>query len=717
MTEPSQKSPDLIAEEVAILFRHAPSALVGNLLGTLIVGAVLWGGAASGPLITWVAALWASLAVRYGLARAYRTRQPRAEDADRWGRLYTFSSWLIAALWGLGALLFLEPQQAVYRQIGLSISLAGIAASASGTLAARSWLAGPFILLVLLPMAGRYFLISEQGYWIMGTMVIIYTQVLLGVAHINHLGIAETLRLRFENLAMLRSLQESEGRFRALTEASSTAIFIIQNKRFIYGNPAALALSGYTLEELAVMDYWDLMHPTYREIIRRRGKARLADQPIATPYEAQIVNKRGEAKWVQFSSSKMFLDGKPAIVGSAIEVTERKRSEILLRQARDAAEAATRAKSIFLANMSHDIRTPMNGILGMAQLLELSPLNEEQRQYLAAIRDSGDALLVLINDILDFSKIEAGKLELEKRDFVLLKELESTLTLYRPMLEAKGLALQTTFDTDLPTLVRGDSTRLRQVLSNLLSNAVKFTHRGHIEVRASQAEDAKDPPDKVRLEFQVADTGIGIPEDRLDRLFRAFSQGDPSTTRQYGGSGLGLAICARLCEAMGGKIDIESQPGIGSRVRFQVLLERGAGEPRREKAGKHPPVNDALSHVRAMVVDDVHINRRLAVGLLARLGIQADAVSSGGEAVERARTGAYDLILMDMQMPHMDGLEATRLIREIPLPAQPTIIALTANAFESDRERCHAAGMDAFISKPFRLDELRSKVIANLRPR
>lgn len=369
------------------------------------------------------------------------------------------------------------------------------------------------------------------------------------------------------------------------------------------------------------------------------------------------------------------------------------------------AEASAQSKSEFLAMMSHEIRTPMNGILGMAQLLELTPLNSEQRDYLSTVRSSGDALLVLINDILDFSKIDAGKLELESKNFHLQRVLDSTLAPFRPQIEQKGLQLHTTLDPALPATVTGDSTRLRQIVSNLLSNAIKFTQQGaiHLRVRVLNS-DAQG----IELGFSVQDTGIGIPADRLDRLFQAFSQVDSSTTRRFGGTGLGLVISARLCEAMGGSIQVRSREGAGSIFSFTVRLGHGT---RAQDAAPTPLEQlDANVAHRVLVVDDDAINRTLATAMLRKLGLPADVAKNGQEAVDMVTAHTYSIVLMDMQMPGMDGVEATQAIRLRALARQPYIIALTASAFDSDRQRCLQAGMNDFLSKPFRIQALREKL-------
>ena len=376
------------------------------------------------------------------------------------------------------------------------------------------------------------------------------------------------------------------------------------------------------------------------------------------------------------------------------------------RAARDAADQANLTKGEFLAMISHEIRTPMNGILGTVQLLEHSTLDETQSRDLATIRNCGDALLELIDQILDFSKIEAGKLELEWRDFDLRNEFGQIVALYRPVIADKGLHLDLVLADDLPVMVRGDSTRLRQILSNLISNAIKFTHQGHIRVQAS-AKPAADGG--FMISGVVSDSGIGIPADRLDRLFKAFSQVDISTTRQFGGTGLGLAICAKLCEAMGGQISVDSVSGVGSSFRFEIFMAASQVTARPAPSADLDS-SSRLPSLRILVAEDNLVNQKIAFAFLQKLGLQADLAENGQEAIERAQSTHYDAILMDMQMPILDGIESTQAIRQLDLAHQPWIIAMTANAFDSDRERCIEAGMNDFISKPFRIEALRDKL-------
>lgn len=370
------------------------------------------------------------------------------------------------------------------------------------------------------------------------------------------------------------------------------------------------------------------------------------------------------------------------------------------------AEAATKAKSDFLAVMSHEIRTPLNGIIGMTQLLAMTHLSDEQREYLSTVASSGDSLLILINDILDFSKIEAGKLELEHRSFNLLHEIKSIFQLYQVVAQQQGLHFTLEITETLPKQVLGDSLRFRQILSNLISNALKFTITGEVSIHIRHDIFASD---KVRLFIDVRDTGIGIASEKVNKLFQSFSQVDSSTTRQFGGTGLGLVICERLVKAMHGVITVRSQPQKGSCFSFNIELDLDT-EPTTELLAKIPTTPVISSTMKILVVDDSHINRRVALRLLEKLNIHADAANSGFEALDKLQTETYDVILMDMQMPEMDGLETTQKIRQLHLTKRPFIIALTANAFDSDRERCLQAGMDEFLTKPFVFEDLQEKI-------
>jgi len=366
-----------------------------------------------------------------------------------------------------------------------------------------------------------------------------------------------------------------------------------------------------------------------------------------------------------------------------------------LAEARDQALEAVELKSQFLANMSHEIRTPMNGVLGFVELLLDSEPTETQRSYLETVRGSGESLMTILNDILDFSKIEAGKLELELVDFDLFEVVRQVGDLMRAQARSKSLVFEVECSGSSPRL-RGDPTRLRQVLSNLVGNAIKFTQEGEVRVRAEISDDHH--PRQVRL--TVSDTGIGIPEEQRRLLFQPFTQGDGSTTRRFGGTGLGLAISRRLVDMMGGTIGVESEFGKGS--TFQVIVGLNPARPIEPEATEaQEPEVTSFRPARVLLVEDNPVNRRLVQLMLERVGHTVDTAENGAMALDRFEPGRYDVILMDAQMPRMDGYEATRVIRsrEKDVPPVP-ILALTARAMKGDRERCLEAGMTDYLTKP-----------------
>jgi PAS domain S-box-containing protein len=394
-------------------------------------------------------------------------------------------------------------------------------------------------------------------------------------------------------------------------------------------------------------------------------------------------------------------------------------SDVALRRAKEAAEESTRAKGIFLATMSHELRTPMNGVLGCTQLLKDTSLTDQQRELIETMHRSADALLTLVNDILDFSKIEAGKMTLEVADVNLRSLICDVTTLTEGLASKKGLTVSVQIDPDVPEGFRGDPIRLRQILFNLVGNAIKFTERGRVTVTVSLKQGRTEGSDSVVLQWRIQDTGIGLTPEQQARLFQAYAQADGSTTRKFGGTGLGLMICHQLVQLMGGAITVESSIGQGSTFSYTTNLlpaihrdvsTSSLGADRRT-------LGEQVGSPRVLVADDNEINQVVACKFLQKLGCHVEIARTGREAVEAITRTVYDVVLMDCEMPEMDGYEATREVRrrEEGTPSHLPIIALTGHASDEDAQQCHQAGMDKVMTKPLTLPALRTNLHELLR--
>ena len=507
-------------------------------------------------------------------------------------------------------------------------------------------------------------------------------------------GLEQRVAERTENLA------ESEKQFRDLVSRSPNGTYVQIDGRIVFANRCALDLFGATTTaELIGMNSLELFHPDERERIkkRRHGSKRIDG---AQPFEhLRRIRLDGREFDSESTGTQITWDGKSAILVAVHDITERKRAEALLIEAKEAAEEANRAKDAFLATMSHEIRTPMNGVLGMAGVLLGTDLTHEQRDYVETIRHSGDSLLTIINDILDFSKLEAGKLELECVEFALDDVVRSIVDLMNPQAHAKELRISTSVAPGIPARLEGDPGRLRQILLNLVDNAVKFTDRGSVSLRVALEEGSGD---LVVVRFEVADTGPGISEDDRAQLFGRFTQLDASSSRKHGGTGLGLAICKQLCVQMGGEIGVYSSPGQGSRFWFTIRLATARGRKAEAEAGAEAEsMQSVRKGLRILLAEDNHVNQKVVTAMLIGGGHAVDVVGNGIEAVEAVCARAYDVVLMDIRMPEMDGIMATRRIRELDgEQARIPIIALTANAMKGDREKYLNAGMTDYMSKP-----------------
>jgi PAS domain S-box-containing protein len=547
---------------------------------------------------------------------------------------------------------------------------------------------------------------NKQGghYWVAATIV-----PLMGADGLPEQYIAIrtdiTARKNFE-----AQLAEQLGFVEVLLEATPTAIYLKDTTgRYLRFNKAFEELFGIARTDWIGKNVFDLVPGAPATMMHAKDQELFASGAVQT-YEANFTNRKTGAVreglyWkAPLTNAEGVVTG---LVGTILDVTDKNLLEHALRDAKRVAEAANQAKSDFLANMSHEIRTPMNGVIGMTDLALDTELNATQREYLSTVKSSAQSLMVILNDILDFSKIEAGKLNIEAVEFPLASSIEETLKSISGRTEKKGLALVCRLAPDLPKHVIGDPGRIRQVLTNLCDNAVKFTAMGRVSV---VVECTALHTAAYELHLSVQDTGIGIPADKQHGVFEAFSQADTSTTRKFGGTGLGLTICARLVELMGGRIWVESEPGRGSTFHFTVQVQAVPSLAADPSAVPPQPQEGVVAispapqerSLRVLLVEDHPINQMLATTLLKKWGHRVVLAKNGQEAVDLFPGDTWDLVLMDMQMPVMGGLEATRLIRANEAQGQHCpIVAMTANAMESDRQACMDAGMDAHLAKPF----------------
>lgn len=526
-------------------------------------------------------------------------------------------------------------------------------------------------------------------------------------------------------LAVERELREYEvraernraqERYRSLAERVPVGLFRVSPAgEIVEANPALAEMLGFGdgdgIKGANISELW------LRQDERERLLSILQRDGVAQNFTMEIRRPDGNVIWCEQNARAVF--DPPGTVayyeGVLVDVTARKRAEEEANRARDrvrdlALETA-QLREDFLASMSHEIRTPLVGIIGTGELLSHSDLNQEQRRLLEIIRSSSELLLTIVNDILDFSKLAAGRVELEKLDFDLVEMAQSAVDSLAATARAKGIKLTLHADTKMPTALRGDQSRLRQILSNLVANAIKFTERGEVTVRVTWVEETADD---VLLRFDVIDTGIGIPLAVQPRLFQPFVQAEGSTHRRFGGTGLGLVIAAKLTEQMGGRIGFESEPGKGSNFHFTARFEKGAATHRNATAARGPIAEQPplwRKCVRVLLVDDNLVNRTVGAKQLATLGFTAEVADSATRALQVLSVKQFDVVLMDCGMPEMDGYQAVAEIRRREGSARHTpVIALTAHAMEDDRVRCLNAGMDDYLSKPVKLNALAEKL-------
>ncbi len=705
---------------------YAP--MYGSQLAVLVNGSIvlfiLWNEIAHPVLISWFGVLIAIILFRLIDRYQFTRIASKAFTISTWEKRFLAGVCIAGITWGAASLLLFS-KESITHQLFLSIVLVGITAGSLTTLSPSFYAVLTFYTVILPPLALRLILTGSNIGLTMGALVILYTLLLVFNGKRFYQSIVENLQLRIEAQLREKRLNESEEKYRLLFEKSEDPIWVISNNTFTVANQAAVTLLGFKSKEELVNTHPSELSPPFQNdgmpsLEKAEEMMHKAYEKGFNRFEWNHQKRNGEIFPVDVSLTRIPAEGRDSILCIWRDITRQKRTEKQLLKAQHLAETANQAKSAFLANMSHEIRTPMNSIIGRTNLALENRLDPETQGHLEMISSSADNLLALINDILDFSKIEAGELRIDNKPFNLLETVDSCLKTINVLLEDKDKAveLNCTIAPDIPKAVTGDSLRLRQVLLNLLSNSVKFTEKGSIDlfVVPLQSDD-----NSLRIQFEVRDSGIGIAPDKLEHIFDQFSQADDRITQKYGGTGLGLAICRQLCQLMGGDVEVSSSPGNGTAFIFTLHLQPCDSKELPVKKEQNKMEQPPIPPLSLLLVEDNEPNRILARMVLEKGMHQVTEAHNGLQALEFLATHDFDAILMDIQMPVMDGLTATKIIRaaelhnqidgiEKGLAKQLTtqlcdghipIIAMTANALNGDREECLDADMDDYLAKPF----------------
>jgi len=696
------------AEQTRMLYVGLTSSLPGALAVAGVLVYFLWGEVDRTQMLVWAGTFALITLIRSVLAVAYHRSAPSPAQTAHWREWFEMGVVAGGAIWGASAWL-LFPQHSVEHQAFIGVMVAGLAAGALSTLSASFLATISFMVFVLVPVAARFLLSDSAMIATVGVLLLLYLgMVSVGARRINA-NIMQNLRLRLESDAREQALAESEEKYRRLFELSEDPMCLLAEGRPVMANDAAARLLGYDSPDELISTPPSQLSPEFQE--GGRPSQEQANEMTAVAFrdgyhrfEWIHLKKDGGTVPVETALTRIPYLGGDALFCVLRDITDRKRAEHAMIEAREQAESASRAKSEFVATMSHEIRTPMNAVLGMAELLDNTDLNPEQREFTEIIYKSGRSLLGIIDDILDFSKIEAGRLELVQSPFDLEAVAQEVVQLLAATAREQNLALLLDYQAGCRRQFVGDGGRIRQVLLNLVGNALKFTERGQVTVRVVCNEPGQQ---HTALRLLVQDTGIGIAPEQQERLFESFTQADSSTTRRYGGTGLGLAISKKLVEMMGGEIGVQSEAGQGATFWFTLTLPNGT------LPGPEDEVD--LSGVRVLLVDDDKVNRELMQHQLEGAGMQVWEASSAVDALrilQEALVGdvPFDVAVVDRNMPETDGFALARMLGSDPaLGGLPLILVTTSGECEEMGEG-RLAGFADCLCKPLGRDSLRQSI-------
>jgi PAS domain S-box-containing protein len=709
LAETSEAS-EIQAQQTRLLMQGVRSSIPASLAIAGVLSYVQWPVIDHSVVIAWLSATTLIGLLRLALALAYLKSRNEADSYRSWLRAFVAGTVLAAGTWGLGAWL-LYPADSVTHQAFLGVLVAGLTAGAVTSLSPSLFASVLFLILSLVPLAIRFLASDQEVVFALGLLTVLFLGVTAIGAHRINANIIENIRLRSRSARQLEALRQSEKQASTLAMVAArtdNAVVITDSLGHVeWVNEAFARVTGYELSEVVGRTPGSVLQgpETDPQVVHgmrenlRRGQA----------FEAEILNytKNGRPYWVAIEVQPIRDEAGRTVQFMAIErdITESRNRERELEEARRKAEEASHTKSNFLAMMSHEVRTPLNGLIGSLDLLQDTVLDSQQRKYVETSQRSAEWLLTIINDILDYSKMEAGKIGLEPAVFNLTSLVEGVVEMLEPRASEKAISLVTEIKPNVPRIAEGDSNKIRQILLNLTGNGIKFTSGGEVRIAVSLLETSGHRP---RVRFTVSDTGKGIPLAQQGRIFEEFWTRSEDTSRGHVGTGLGLSISRRLVGLLGGEINFESRPGAGTRFWFDVPLSflpydavGGNEAPFDGDPGRLDWTRGTRLNGHVLIADDNPANLMIAQSLLKRLGLSADIVDNGIKAVDAVRQGAYDLVLMDIGMPEMDGIAATQAIRASDGPvARVPIIALTAHVMRGERESLIAQGLDDYLSKP-----------------